>query len=109
MLRRLFRGSGPRQAEWNGKVLARADETIVVDGYEYFAHDAVAWSLLVPSSRTTVCPWKGVASYYDVVDGDRRLDAAAWTYQAPTPAAEHIRGHVAFWRGVKVSAASSDS
>ena len=35
------------------------------------------------------------------VDGARNADAA-WYYPDPKPAAENIRNHVAFWRGVTV-------
>ena len=56
-----------------------------------------------PSERHTVCPWKGLASYYHVRVGDEINRDAAWYYPTPKPEAEHIRGRVAFWRGVKVT------
>ena len=59
---------------------------------------------LRPSERTSVCPWKGVARYYDVVVGDRVNAGAAWYYPDPKPAASQIRDHVAFWQGVTVQA-----
>ena len=91
-----------RRAVVSGTVVAEAAETQRVDGYEYFPPHSVDWALLEPSDHTTVCPWKGVASYYDVVVDDQRLPFAAWSYEKPTRAAEHIKGHVAFWRGVTV-------
>lgn len=94
-------GSG-YQAVVDGTVVADATETVRVESNHYFPPDTVSWDLLEKSDRTSVCYWKGVAAYYDVVIGDRRLPAAAWTYQTPSPEAEHIREHVAFWRGVKV-------
>jgi uncharacterized protein (DUF427 family) len=46
-----------------------------------------------------------VASYYDVVvDGSVNKDAA-WYYPTPSEAAERIKDHVAFWRGVEVETA----
>lgn len=109
-LLRLFGRSGRRRATVGSTVVAEADETTRVSGYEYFPSESVDWSRLVPTSQTSVCPWKGVATYYDVVNGDRRLEGAAWVYQDPKPAADHIRGHVAFWGRVKVgSAGRSDS
>ena len=46
--------------------------------------------------------WKGVASYYDVVvDGTVNKDAA-WCYPETKPAADNIKGYVAFWRGISV-------
>jgi uncharacterized protein (DUF427 family) len=51
----------------------------------------------VPSARTSHCPYKGDASYYDlVVEGTRRPDAV-WSYEAPYPAVAAIAGHVAFY------------
>jgi uncharacterized protein (DUF427 family) len=35
--------------------------------------------------------------------------AAAWYYSDPEPAAEAIRGRVAFWHGVRVERAPDDS
>jgi uncharacterized protein (DUF427 family) len=43
-----------------------------------------------------------VASYYDVVAGGEVNKDAAWYYPDPKPAAENIRGHIAFWKGVSV-------
>lgn len=92
-----------RKAVVGDTVVASAEETQKVEGNDYFAPDTVNWDLLEPSPKTSVCPWKGVATYYDVVvDGDR-LPAAAWTYADPSDAAAKIKGHVAFWGGVKVA------
>jgi len=98
----LFRRSGRRQATVARTVLAETGSTTRVSGYEYFPPDSVDWTRLVRTDKTSMCPWKGVATYYDVLDGDRRLEEAAWVYENPSPAADHIRGHVAFWRGVRV-------
>jgi len=51
----------------------------------------------IPSARTSHCPYKGNARYFDlVVDGTRRPDAV-WSYEAPFPAVAEIQGHVAFY------------
>ena len=90
------------RAVWNGQVIAESDETIVVEGNHYFPTSAVRADVLKPSAKTTVCPWKGTASYYDItVDGQTNGDAA-WFYPEPKPAAEQIRDRVAFWKGVEV-------
>lgn len=90
-------------ATWNGAVIARSDATVVVEGNHYFPPDAVAEEHLEPVDRTSVCPWKGTASYYDVVVDGERNPAAAWYYPAPKDAAAEIKDHVAFWNGVEVS------
>lgn len=93
---------GPVQAVWKGAVIAESDRTVVVEGNHYFQAQDVHSEYLEPSSHRTVCPWKGTASYYDVVvDGDRN-QAAAWYYPVPEPAAAQIKDHVAFWHGIKV-------
>ena len=92
------------KAIWNGAVLAESDRCEVVEGNQYFPPDAVLREYLKPSATHTTCPWKGVASYYDVmVNGETNRDAA-WYYPEPKAAARNITGYVAFWRGVKVEA-----
>jgi uncharacterized protein (DUF427 family) len=49
-----------------------------------------------------MCPWKGTASYYDVVVDGKRNEGAAWFYPTPKEAAANIKDHVAFWKGVTV-------
>jgi uncharacterized protein (DUF427 family) len=91
------------QATWNGVVLAESDDTIVVEGNHYFPPDAIKDEYFVTSTRHTTCPWKGVASYYDVEVDGKRNEGAAWTYPTPSAAAADIKDYVAFWRGVQVS------
>ena len=92
------------RATWNGTKLAESDRCVVVEGNQYFPPDAVRRDHLRPSTTHTTCPWKGIASYYDVVvDGQVNRDAA-WYYPEPKEAAKQIKDHVAFWRGVTVEA-----
>ena len=51
----------------------------------------------------TTCPIKGTARYFHVRVGDALNVNAAWTYPDPTPGAEGIRDHIAFWKGVEVA------
>jgi uncharacterized protein (DUF427 family) len=91
-----------RRAVWNGAVLAESDDTVVVEGNHYFPPEALRREHFRPSDRHTVCPWKGTASYLDVVVGDQVNEAAAWYYPQPKDAAAQIRDRVAFWKGVEV-------
>ena len=91
-------------ASWNGAVIAQATDAQVqvVENNVYFPLTAVTQAYLRPSSHTSICPWKGTASYYDlVVDGAVNANSA-WVYPQPKDAAKQIAGHVAFWRGVSV-------
>ena len=90
------------QAIWNGVAIATSDRTVMVEGNHYFPPDSVDATLLCASDKTTRCPWKGTANYYDVVVGDQVNSAAAWTYRDPRAKAAHIAGHIAFWGGVQV-------
>ncbi len=92
------------RASWNGTAVAESSETIVVEGNHYFPVADVRLELLRPSETHTTCHWKGVASYYDLVAGDRVNQDAAWYYADPSKAAEKIKDHIAFWHGVKVEA-----
>ena len=58
---------GMATATWNGTVLAESDDTVVVEGNHYFPRASVREGVLRDTSATSVCPWKGTASYYDVV------------------------------------------
>ena len=90
------------EAIWNGKVIAKSDETVVVEGNHYFPASSLVREHFEASATKTTCPWKGTASYYSVVvDGETNADAA-WYYPDPRAAAAEIKDHVAFWRGVEV-------
>ncbi|MBW4652861.1 MAG: DUF427 domain-containing protein [Kaiparowitsia implicata GSE-PSE-MK54-09C] len=92
------------KATWNGAVLAESEQCVVVEGNQYFPMDSIHTEYFQPSTTHTTCPWKGTASYYNVVvDGKVNTDAA-WYYPQAKDAAKQIEGHVAFWRGVTVDA-----
>jgi uncharacterized protein (DUF427 family) len=91
------------KAVWNGTILADSEETILVEGNHYFPPDSVETWYLRPSAMRSVCPWKGLASYYTIeVDGQTNRNAA-WTYRHPFPWIRKIRDHIAFWGGVEVA------
>jgi uncharacterized protein (DUF427 family) len=90
------------RATWNGVVLADSNDTVVVEGNHYFPSDSVDWSHLSVTQTHTTCPWKGEASYYDVVANGETNGDAAWFYPEPFEAAAEIKDRVAFWKGVSV-------
>lgn len=91
-----------KRARWNGTVIAESDQCVVVEGNQYFPADAVKREHLRDSTTHTICPWKGTASYYDVVVNGATNSDAAWYYPDPKPAAHNIKGYIAFWKGVNV-------
>ncbi len=86
----------------NDVVLAESDDTIYLEGNHYFPPDSVDDRYLQRSALRTLCPWKGIASYYTIEAGGRESRNAAWTYRHPYPWIRKIRGHVAFWDGVEI-------
>jgi uncharacterized protein (DUF427 family) len=91
------------KATWNGAVIADSNTTVMIEGNHYFPPDSVDRRYLQDSARTSVCPWKGTASYYDVVVDGQVNSAAAWTFREPKDKAAHVKDHIAFWGGVQVS------
>ena len=65
----------------------------------YIPPEDVRSEFLRPSRRRTYCEFKGQASYYDLVVGDREVRDVAWYYPEPTARFEVIRDHVAFYPG----------
>ena len=90
------------KAVWNGEVIAESDRTVIVEGNHYFPSEALRREFLRPNETTTFCPWKGTASYYDLVVDGAVNEGAAWFYPEPKEEAAEIRDHVAFWRGVEI-------
>jgi uncharacterized protein (DUF427 family) len=89
-------------AVWRGAVLAERDQTVKLEGNHYFPPDSLHPEFFADSRHKSVCPWKGLASYYTIeVDGERN-EGAAWTYRSPSPLARKIKDHVAFSQGVEV-------
>jgi uncharacterized protein (DUF427 family) len=90
------------KAMWHGAVLAESDRCEVVEGNQYFPPDAINSEYFKESTSHTSCPWKGIASYYNIeVDGKVNKDAA-WYYPTPKEAAANIKGYIAFWKGVQI-------
>jgi uncharacterized protein (DUF427 family) len=90
------------KAIWHNEVLAESDKTIVIEGNHYFPAASVRREFFRRSNTHTTCPWKGEASYYDIVVDEAVNHDAAWYYPEPKTAAEQIKDYVAFWRGVRV-------
>jgi len=95
------------KATWGGKTIAESSDTLVLEGNQYFPPDSVKTDFLRSSEHTSICPWKGTAHYYHVEVDGMKNENAAWYYPEPTPAAAQIKGHIAFWKGIRVDAGKS--
>jgi uncharacterized protein (DUF427 family) len=90
------------RAIWDGAVIAESATYEKLEGNVYFPPASLRREYLRPSQHTSVCPWKGIAHYYDVVVGDKTNSVAAWYYPDPKPAAARIKDYVGFWKGITV-------
>jgi uncharacterized protein (DUF427 family) len=64
---------------------------------QYVPREDANMALLERTDRTTHCPYKGDASYYNIKADGKTLDNAIWTYETPFPAMTEITGHLAFY------------
>ena len=97
------------KAKWNNQVIAEAnkEDLISIEGNWYFPPESIKNEFFTDSSTHSTCPWKGLASYYNVVvDGNENKDAA-WYYAIPKEGSvekvgKDFANYVAFWNGVEV-------
>lgn len=85
------------KAVYNDTVIAESEDTVIVENNHYFPPDAIHEEYFEESDHRTTCPWKGKASYYDVVVDGEQAENAAWYYPDPSEAASEIEDHVAFY------------
>jgi uncharacterized protein (DUF427 family) len=98
--------------ELGGRVIARTTRAVRVCETShpptyYVPRDDVAAGVLERGQGTSLCEWKGAATYWDAVVDGRRVPAVGWSYEDPSPGYELLRGAVAFYPG-RVDRASVD-
>ncbi|GMQ90877.1 MAG: DUF427 domain-containing protein [Gammaproteobacteria bacterium] len=86
------------RAIWSGAVLAESDDTIMVEGNHYFPQHSISKEYFQGSDTHTTCPWKGTASYYNIVVNGKTNKDAAWYYPDCSDRAKHFQNYVAFWK-----------
>ncbi len=64
----------------------------------YFPPDDVRLDLLTPVDRTSVCPFKGVATYRRLVH--EGMEVLAWSYPDPHPEVARLGDYLAFYQDV---------
>ncbi|MEM8785792.1 MAG: DUF427 domain-containing protein [Pseudomonadota bacterium] len=90
------------KAIFHDTVIAESADVVTVEGNAYFPPSAIRWEYFSKTAHTTLCPWKGTASYYSVAAGGESAENIAWAYEEPREAAANIKGHVAFYPSVKI-------
>ena len=53
--------------------------------------------MLLPSSTTTRCPYKGIAEYHSVRIGETVHEDVVWFYPSPIPEIPKIEQHLCFF------------
>jgi uncharacterized protein (DUF427 family) len=92
------------RVEFAGMVLAetsrglRVLETSSPPVY-YFPPADVRTGFLAPMHYTSLCAWKGVASYWTLSVRGRVAESAAWSYTAPDEPYGSLAGYFAFYAG----------
>jgi adenylate cyclase len=62
----------------------------------YIPKEDVEMSRLRPSDQRSFCPFKGTASYWDLVLPDQVMENAAWSYEQPLKEAGEVPGYISF-------------
>ncbi len=94
------------------QLLADSRRSLLVDEQDhglvfYFPPADVHLDLFTPDDRTSVCPFKGLATYRRLAQGEREI--LIWSYEQPFPEVARLAGYVAFFQDVvdlKVGAAT---
>ncbi len=94
----------PVRVELGGEVIAAANRALRIletasPPTIYLPTADVRSDCLRPAKGTTYCEWKGTASYFDAIAGQKVRPRAAWTYKDPNAAFGEIRDWVAFYPG----------
>jgi uncharacterized protein (DUF427 family) len=63
----------------------------------YLPREDTNMALLARTERVTHCPYKGDASYFNIVADGKTVENAIWTYETPFPAMTEITGRLAFY------------
>lgn len=92
------------RAIYNGVVLAESKKTQVVEGNHYFPPESINNDYFSESSTHTTCPWKGLASYYNITVEGETVKDGAWTYPNASNLAKAFEGYFAFYqaKGIQI-------
>jgi len=91
------------KAQWNNTIIAESDATVIIEGNHYFPKESIKMEYLKESHTQSSCPWKGCASYYNIIVNGETHEDAAWYYAEPSPLTSNIKNHIAFWEGVEIT------
>ena len=92
----------PVRVVFNGETIADSQHTLLLQEQDhapvyYFPREDVHMDRLKPTTKTTVCPFKGEASHWSLTVGGRHIEVAAWGYEDPFDEVNKIKGYIAFY------------
>ncbi|WP_170417277.1 DUF427 domain-containing protein [Ruegeria atlantica] len=103
------KGYGISVERLNGKIAIYRDQTLLAQSsnakvmYEtrlpptiYIPREDVLVDLSDETELQTFCPFKGTATYHDVILGGERLANSVWAYEEALPESAAIQGHIGF-------------
>lgn len=90
------------RVELNGVTIADSARAVIMRETRltpvyYFPQDDVRMDLLRRTEQRTHCPFKGNASHWNIVVGNRTIENAVWSYEEPFEEALPVKGYVAFY------------
>lgn len=92
------------RVEFGGEVIAETTRAVRIletshPPTYYIPSEDVRPEFFKPASGSSFCEFKGEASYFDLVVGEQRSPAAAWTYLSPSRRYPELAGKVSFYAG----------
>ena len=86
----------------DGVLVAESDRPVLLDETglprRYYLHpEDVRMDLLTPTTFSTVCPFKGTASYWSLTVDGTTHDGIVWGYPEPIEGAAGIAGLLCFY------------
>jgi uncharacterized protein (DUF427 family) len=88
-------------------VIAKSDDVEEIEGNYYFPIDSIKRQYFIESNTHSTCPWKGKASYFNIVVNGEINEDGAWYYPNPNEFALVLKDRIAFWKGVEVRESST--
>jgi uncharacterized protein (DUF427 family) len=85
-----------------GRIVAESTRALRLEenGYPpvyYLPRDDADASLLLRTTHSTYCPYKGDCTYYSIPSGGTKSENAVWTYENPYEAVASIQEYLGFY------------